>query len=195
MSKKFIMAALAGFLTVCGFAASAADAAEDPVALTTKKAIRILFAADAKYKLAENLGQAESTSGLKNLGYTVNGGEIVPLSEAAKVLSSSEEKGDVLSLGHFSPKDEVKLVYKNGETVTAAITVLSSDPGYFAGYNAESFYQLDFDENPFDGTIEVAIIGEPLPGSTVTLILSLAALAVFMGYARRKQQRAAVQES
>ena len=76
------------------------------------------------------------------------------------------------------------------------ISVLSSDPAYYAGYNADSFYQLDFSEDEFDGRIDVLVVGEPLPSSTVTLILSLAALAVFMGYARRKQQRAnAVQES
>ena len=100
-------------------------------------------------------------------------------------------------LGHFEKGDKVQLGYKDGNNqfVVSTINVLSSDPGYFTGYNPESFYQLDFSEMPFDGKIDVAIIGEPLPGSTVTLILSLAALAVFMGYARRKQQRAAVQES
>ena len=193
MSKKFIMAALAGLLSVCGIAASADDA---PEALTPTKAVKILIAAVPDYNLEENLEQTESVSGLKNLGYTVNGGEFVSLSDATKVLSTSENGVDVLLLGHFTKDDQVKLVYKDGDTVTpSTITVLSSDPGYFAGYNAESFYQLDFSEMPFDGKIDVAIIGEPLPGSTVTLIVLLGAFAVYYGYARRKQQRAAVQES
>ena len=195
MSKKFIMAALAGLLSVCGIAASADDA---PEALTPTKAVKILIAAVPDYNLEENLEQTESVSGLKNLGYTVNGGEFVSLSDATKVLSTSEQNGDVVLLGHFEKGDKVQLGYKDGNNqfVVSTINVLSSDPSYYAGYNSEGFYQLDFSEMPFDGKIDVLVVGEPLPSSTVTLILSLAALAVFMGYARRKQQNAhAVQES
>ena len=115
-------------------------------------------------------GSAGGHNGMKNIIQHV-GTEKFP---RVRIGVGEKPKGYDLAdyvLGHFTKDDQVKLVYKDGDTVTpSTITVLSSDPGYFAGYNAESFYQLDFDENPFDGTIEVAIIGEPLPGSTVTLI-------------------------
>ncbi len=196
MNKKFLMTALAGLLTVCGFAASTDVAEKGSEELRPDKAIRILAAVSPDYKLAQDLEETQVQSAGKTPGYKVNDGGFVSIAEATKVLSTTKDNVDIVLLGSFSKNDKVELGYKDSSDVFhPSSIVLTSDSGYFTGYNAESFYQLDFSARPFDGTIEVAIVGEPLPGSTVTLILSLAALAVFMGYARRKQQRAAVQES
>ena len=204
MSKKFIMAALAGFLTVGAFAVSADDN-QTVDSLTAKDNIRILAIAKSSSnpRLADNLAAAKATTdeGAQAGYYVVKEGQtegsFVSLAEAIKQDVTTDEQGrDVVTLGRFSQGDKVQFgVKKNGEFTAAPINVLSSDPSYYAGYNAEGFYQLDFSEMPFDGKIDVLVVGEPLPSSTVTLILSLAALAVFLGYTRRKQQRVAAQES
>ena len=204
MSKKFIMAALAGFLTVGAFAVSADDN-QTVDSLTAKDNIRILAIAKSSSnpRLADNLAAAKATTdeGAQAGYYVVKEGQtegsFVSLAEAIKQDVTTDEQGrDVVTLGRFSQGDKVQFGFKKNDKFTATpINVLSSDPSYYAGYNSEGFYQLDFSEMEFDGKIDVLVIGEPLPGSTVTLLLSLAALAVFMGYSRRKQQRAAAQES
>lgn len=204
MSKKFIMAALAGFLTVGAFAVSADDN-QTVDSLTAKDNIRILAIAKSSSnpRLADNLAAAKATTdeGAQAGYYVVKEGQtegsFVSLAEAIKQDVTTDEQGrDVVTLGRFSQGDKVQFGVKKNDKFTATpINVLSSDPSYYAGYNAEGFYQLDFSEMPFDGKIDVLVVGEPLPSSTVTLILSLAALAVFLGYTRRKQQRVAAQES
>ena len=206
MSKKFFMAVLAGFLTVGAFALSAQET-QTVDALTAKDNMRILAIAKSTSnpKLADNLKAAKNAtteSGRKLGYYVVKSGEtegtFVSLSEAITQEVTTDAQGrDVVTLGRFSADEKVQFGYQeNNQFHATPINVLSSDPSYYAGYNSEGFYQLDFSEMPFDGKIEVLVVGEPLPSSTVTLIVSLAALAVFLGYARRKQQRAhAVQES
>ena len=70
---------------------------------------------------------------------------------------------------------------------------VAGDPLYYAGYNSDSFYQLDFSEDPFNGNIEILVMGEPLPPSTVTLIVALGLAAAFLLYKNRKQQAVAEQ--
>lgn len=204
MSKKFFMAALAGFLTVGAFALSAQEQ-ETVGALTAKDNMRILAIARPNTNLATKLttirGAAEDG---RTRGYLVKSGTaetFVPLSEAISenvAVSTDANGNELVSLGSFAKGDSVQFGFQNaqGGFSPMSISVLSSDPAYYAGYNADSFYQLDFSEDAFDGQIDVLVMGEPLPSPTVTLILSLAALALFMGYSRRKQQNAhAVQES
>ena len=200
MSKKFFMAALAGFLTVGAFALSAQEQ-KTVDALTAKDNMRILAIAksNSNLKLADNLNAAKNatTESGRKLGYYVvkSGsveGQFVSLSDAIQQDVTSDGQGqDIVTLGRFSADDTVQFGYQEGDVFHATpINVLSSDPSYYTGYKAEGFYQLDFSETPFDGKIDVLVVGEPLPGSTVTLILSLGALAIFLGYTRRKQQRA-----
>ena len=218
MNKKFLVAALAGLVTVCGFAAQGpaqeqSQEQETQVtkigevkSLDAKEKMRIVAIAHPNTNLASKLTTVRGvTAGGLTRGYLVksSSGETTfkPLSEAISenVSVSTDSKGnELVSLGTFSKNDTVQFGFqdKQGGFTPMSISVLSSDPAYYAGYNADSFYQLDFSEDAFDGQIDVLVMGEPLPGPTVTLILSLAALAVFMGYARRKQQNAhAVQES
>ena len=218
MSKKFFIAALAGFLTVCSFAVSAQEENTAPAAQTAPKetvdslkaqdAMRIYAVSNSATDLASLLTSAKSYTSEdgRTLGYLLskNGAKtFVSLADAIgnnQVREPDGYKFNVVELGKFDKNDSVKFGLGDPDNPEAfkeaSINVLNnSDALYRTGYNAESFYQLDFSEVPFDGKIDVLVVGEPLPGSTVTLLLSLAALAVFMGYARRKQQRAAVQES
>ena len=205
MSKKFFMAALAGFLTVGAFALSAQEQ-KTVDSLTAQDKMRIVAIARPNTNLATKLttirGAAEDG---RMRGYLVNPGtdaaNFVPLSEAISenvAVSTDANGNELVSLGSFAKGDSVQFGVQDAEGGFApmSISVLSSDPAYYAGYNADSFYQLDFSEKEFDGKIDVLVMGEPLPSPTVTLILSLAALALFLGYSRRKQQNAhAVQES
>jgi len=216
MNKKFIIAALAGFLTVCGFAVSAqeenaaagATDVQTVDSLKAKDAMRIFAVANSATDLASQLTRAKnfSVEGLK-LGYLLTSSTgtktFVSLADAIgetpKVKDPDGYKFQVVELGEFKKGDSVEFGLGDPENpalfTEASINVLNSaDAGYHTGYNAESFYQLDFSEMPFDGKIDVLVVGEPLPGSTVTLILSLAALAIFLGYARRRQSAHAVQE-
>ena len=204
MNKQFIMAALAGVMAFCGFAVSAQES-ETVGALTAKDNMRILAIARPNTNLATKLttirGAAEDG---RTRGYLVKSGTaetFVPLSEAISenvAVSTDANGNELVSLGSFAKGDSVQFGVQDAEGgfKPLSISVLSSDPAYYAGYNADSFYQLDFSGEEFDGKIDVLVMGEPLPSPTVTLILSLAALALFMGYSRRKQQNAhAVQES
>jgi hypothetical protein len=48
-----------------------------------------------------------------------------------------------------------------------------------------SFYKQDFSEDPFDGRIEIFVIGEPLPSPVQTLLIVLAVGGII--YCTRKQ--------
>ena len=218
MNKKFFVAAGVGVMTVCGFAAQgpAPEQSQEQKAAVTKigevttldakDKMRIVAIAHTNTQLTDKLStvRGATADGLTR-GYLVtsSSGEksFVPLSKAISenVSTTRDGKGnELVSLGHFEKNDTVQFGFQDaqGGFTPMSISVLSSDPSYYAGYNIDSFYQLDFSEKPFDGRIDVLVMGEPLPSPTVTLILSLAALAIFMGYARRKQQNAhAVQES
>ena len=86
----------------------------------------------------------------------------------------------------------VKDLKANGSK-NSSITV-AGDPLYYAGYNSDSFYQLDFSEDPFNGNIEILVMGEPLPASTVTLIVALGLAAAFLLY-RNRRQRALIEQA
>ena len=48
---------------------------------------------------------------------------------------------------------------------------ISAEPILMGSY--DSWYWSDFSSDPFDGIIEVLVVGEPLPSSTITLIIAL----------------------
>lgn len=52
----------------------------------------------------------------------------------------------------------------------------SEMPGYENQYKA--WYDTDFAEDPFDGLIEVYVVGEPLPPATTTLLIALGMLGI-----------------
>ena len=46
----------------------------------------------------------------------------------------------------------------------------NANESFYPGVN---WYHSDFDEDPFDGRIEPFVVGEPLPSTTLTLLLAL----------------------
>lgn len=52
----------------------------------------------------------------------------------------------------------------------------SEMPGYETPY--KTWYHTDFAEDPFDGLIEIYVVGEPLPPATTTLLIALGILGI-----------------
>jgi len=207
MNKKIIMAALAGILTVCGMTLSAQEPAPKKTieAFSAKDAMKILAIAKPTYKLGDKLTEAQAQAQEEKgnvFGYILNpdsdNPQFVTLSKAlSEQTVTNDGTNDVVSFGHFAKGDKIQFGYYDSENTfnPATINVISSDSGYYSGYNSQGFYELDFSAMPFDGEIDVLIIGEPLPGSTITLIVALAIVAAYMGYNYRKQRAHAVQRT
>lgn len=90
---------------------------------------------------------------------------------------------DIKKLNDFSkpfPTTEYKMVAYN----------VNSENNFFAGYATDSFYNTDFAEDPFDGVIQVLVMGEPLPSPTVTMICALGVVGILLYYKKRKEVEA-----
>ena len=126
----------------------------------------------------------------KEFGYKVNGGAFVSLSsamESARSAADGDKVSATLELGSFNPTEQLQFGYgdENGFEAIPELKI-SSDAGFHAGYNIDSFYQLDFPQDPFHGRIEILALGAPLPASTVTLLVALAAAAGLLLYNNRR---------
>ena len=51
---------------------------------------------------------------------------------------------------------------------------LSTDYPMLNDHMCDWWYKTDFAADPFDGQIEIMIMGEPLPSTTITLLISIA---------------------
>ncbi len=190
MKKTLFTAALTCAMLIFGTAASlqAQDSAEGNTLsqVETGKyqfstdSLNILNGTQKKYKISlkadlVNLPKEEG----KVFGYSV-GGKFEPLS---KVINIDPSETQVYLFGYATETDGA---FKDFEQRKVSFNV-SADPGYYAGYTNEGFYQLDFSSDPFDGVIDI-VIGEPLPAPAVTLVVALAAGALFLLYKNRRQR-------
>ena len=102
-------------------------------------------------------------------------------------------------LGEFRRGETIQFGYadSNGANFVktpVALVDVKSDALYHAGFDQDSFFKLDFSEDPFQGNIEILVMGEPLPPATVTMLVALAAGAAFLFFSnRRRQARSAEQ--
>ncbi len=191
MSKTLFTAALAFVLSISGFVLSAQvlTDSESPAQNTLDLVVNIKARYDVNLK--ESLAVMSVDSSNKSFGYKKNGTEFVPLSQDMK--NAANEAGDdasatTIALGTFQREDELQFGYgdDSGFVPIADSFKVASDAGFHAGYNIESFYHLDFSKDPFDGIIDIMIIGEPLPASTVTMLVALAAAAALLLYSTRR---------
>lgn len=190
MSKTLFTAALAFVLSIGGFVMSAQ--AEDAQDQTVSEAglWNLVVSAKDETLLKQGLASIAVNSKDKSFGYVVNGGEFTSLSEAMEkpsLVTGDDKVSATFKLGNFSPEAQLQFGYRdeNGFDAISAPLKVSSDAGFHAGYNIDSFYQLDFEKDPFNGKIEI-LIGEPLPASTVTLLVALAAAAGLLLYNNRR---------
>ena len=202
MNKTLFAAFFACALTLGAFTASAEDFNpqskltfnEGKFTSSVPSHLKVIAVSKDKTSLADNLTKAvnlapEDTS----FGYKLNDNKFVSLSDAMKdisVVDSGEGSAAAFKLGDFSAGDTFQFGYaaaSDGSDFKSVLTV-ASDPGYYTGYNPDSFYTLDFAEDPFDGKIEILVMGEPLPASTVTLLVALGAAAALLLYHNKRSQ-------
>jgi len=196
------------------------DSANNAFSSTTSESLKIVFLdtaekADGNMKLSEKLSHyiegksfgvmliddsdpenvKKSFTSLGNLSAVKQVGDL----DAASIPLGKFKQGQVFQFGigtsesDFEPIQisSVKALKASGAG-NSSISV-AGDPLYYAGYDSESFYQLDFSEDPFNGNVEILVMGEPLPASTVTLIAALGLAAAFLLYKNRRQQAFAEQ--
>jgi len=185
MNKKLFTTALALVLSVGGFAASLQ--ADDNVLELSKSGTYVTKTLEligeegmsSAEGLKTKLSQAAEVDG-KSVGYLVDK-TFVSLDTA---MGFQLPVGQPIQFGYGTNAKDFK-----PRTVTLNVSV-TSDPGYYSGYKSDGFFQLDFPEDPFDGTIEIMVMGEPLPASTVTLLVALGAGALLLLYKNRRTRDA-----
>lgn len=128
--------------------------------------------------LTANLVEAPSVEG-KSFGY-LQGDTFVSLGKAVNSVQLPYNQDIRFGYGVADSENP------QFEPRTVSLKV-SSDPGYYGDYKADSFYQLDFSEDPFNGKIDI-YVAQPLPAPAVTLLVALAAGAVFLLYKNRRQR-------
>ena len=173
MKKTLFTAALACALTVFGLALSAQDNPQE----TTTESHPITFKSTVSQKI---MLQASGAVSDVNFAIQYNNG-----SEPVSLVAQTEGDPRVFALGQFKAGDTFQLGTVSNNEFVPFPSVLA-EPGYYISIDENSFYSQDFSENPFNGYIEVLVMGEPLPASTVTLIVALAAGAAFLLYKNRK---------
>ena len=204
MKKRLFTAALALVLSIGGVVLSAQE--ESHKLLFHNNAMKLVVsprktsetpAADLTQGLSLLSG---SNSEVGPFGYKLNDGEFCSLgtkmSDSSNVDSTANTA--LISLGKFDKEsvNTYQFGFKTEEGFSAfgpALKVVNkstfdveSDPGFFMDSDPDSFYQLDFPKEPFDGKIEIYVMGEPLPPPNVTILIALAAAGGFLLYRNRK---------
>ena len=64
---------------------------------------------------------------------------------------------------------------------------VDSDNNYIELSPATYFYNLDFSEDPFDGKIQILVMGEPLPSPLTTLICCCGVIGILL-YCKKKKE-------
>lgn len=59
-------------------------------------------------------------------------------------------------------------------------TISDNKEWFMGGYNTNKFYNLDFSADPFDGKIDVLVIGEPSTNVNITLALATIISLIFI---------------
>jgi len=206
MKKTLFAAALASVLALTGFALSAQESADNASghAFAEKSKIqfnetssafsssggemRIVFAAKNNDLLDNLQTYADREVDGKRYGFLADG-QFVSLQTALK--STEDSSSNVVRLKKFSAQNLQFGIGSDSSDFKAFSGVpsdVSADPQFYGGYNADSFYSVDFAENPFDGLIDILVMGEPLPAPAVTLIIALAAGAALLFFKNRKQR-------
>ena len=63
-----------------------------------------------------------------------------------------------------------------------------NDKEWMGGFDTNGFYNIDFSEMPFDGKIQVLVVGEPLPTQTVSLVLGMLTVLGIIWMKKNKEQ-------
>ena len=77
----------------------------------------------------------------------------------------------------------------NAPVANAYFTAQSDPTPYMQAY--DTWYRYDFAEDPFDGLLDLAVIGEPLPSTKATFFIVLLTAGIIMWSRNRLQRTAA----
>ena len=212
MKKNLFAAALACVLALTGIGLSAQEESSGWRAFAQKSKIQfnresntfssndeMLIAFAAKNdNLLDNLKTLAEDSSSGQLGFMADG-HFVSLKDALKTAedTSADVTGEsVIRLRKFSAQNlQFGLNSQTGFTpFTGVAGDVVSDP-FYGGYNVDSFYSVDFAEYPFDGMIDILVMGEPLPAPVVTLLIALVSGAALLMYKNRKQRAFHVEQA
>jgi len=192
MKKTLFTAALAFVLSAGGFALSAQEAANSITLEKDHSLVKLVVESNVDVNLKDSLTRTSGDSPASTFGYVKNDGSFVSLVDAMAEAQAADgdAKSASLVLGKFQAGDTFQFGYGNaaGLNSVASTVKVASDAGFHAGFDIDSFYNLDFSQDPFDGKIEIYIMGEPLPASTVTLLVGLAAAAAIVLYNNRRKR-------
>ena len=162
MKKTLFTAALALVLSVGGFVLSAQEAANSVTLEKRDSLVKLVVQSKLDVNLKNSLTKSAGDSSSVTFGYVKNDGKFVSLVDvmADAEVANGEEKSSTLVLGKFQKGDTIQFGYGNSDGLAAAPTVqVASDAGFHAGYDIDSFYHLDFPKDPFDGKIDIYIVG------------------------------------
>ena len=195
MNKTFFMIALASVLTIGGLTAYADNFTpqskvsfdKEMGVLSSKGFGSLSMTPSDAIGLSRFLSTTDTTaSGENESGYMQNDGSDSKFVSLAGILKGLDVEKTSISLGKFT-KDSAIQLGKNGANFSSV--KVESDAGFHGGYDIDSFFHLDFSEDPFDGRIEILVAGEPRPPSTVTLLVALVTTGAGLLFfrSRRKQ--------
>ena len=97
-----------------------------------------------------------------------------------------------LTQGITLPKDQKPfndfsdIVRQPPQSTTWRTSIVVEPDGHINPY--KGWYDYDFAADPFDGRIEILVMGEPLPSATQTIMLTLGVLAILL-YCRNTKWR------
>lgn len=188
MKKTLFTTALAFVLSIGGIALSAQDSANSITLDKDYSLVKLVVESKVEANLKESLTQSVGDNAV-TFGYVKNGGGFESLVDKVAEAQGENPTSAEVVLGKFSAGDTFQFGYGNtadGLTSVASTVKVASDAGYYAEYNIDSFYQKDFSENPFDGKVDILVMPEPLPSSTVSMLIALAAAGAFLLYRNRK---------
>lgn len=200
MKKSFLTAALACVLSIGGIALCAQENGflfdQETGVLSSQSAsdvLNIVKKNSGKLSLTEIMKPRAKDGASFGYLFTRDGNtEFVPLSD---LVDSLQTNGDTesISLNDFNAGDTVQFGYAKTDGSGFSSVSIGSDAGFYTGMDTDSFFKLDFSENPFDGNIEVLVMGQPLPPATVTLLIALAAGAGLLFLHNRRNRAHAEQ--
>ena len=190
MKKTLFTAALAFVLSLCGFVLSAQTESNTQAPVQSSNLLKLVVASktDAENLILGLSNLNENNSQPEVFGYKVNG-EFCSLASALQIAENAGATESATNLlGSFSRDTEYAFGFENetGFNPVGPTLHVASDPLFYGEFSSEGFYQLDFSKDPFDGMIDIYVMGEPLPASTVTMLIALAAAGAFLLYRNRK---------
>ena len=194
MKKTFLTAALACVLSVFGGFTLSADEidalvdkfiSENAPGLSASKVEKIKSHARkyaGKVDMNKYMKAKSVISNKKGLGYKMNNNDLGSLATLLDAIDSGDE---AFPIGTFGQDDLLQL--ENAGAGNGFVSI-GSDSGFHSGMDTDTFFKLDFPEDPFDGRIEVLVAGEPLPSPAVSLLIAFAAGAAFLYHNDRRKR-------